>query len=56
MTSRAVEAFDIEIERLVDRFRAEWDLSYAEAIGALQMAAHRILAEAWASEQQDDDD
>lgn len=35
-----------EIDRLVDRFRTEYDLSYASVVGVLQMKCWLLMAEA----------
>jgi hypothetical protein len=53
--SRACEHFDLELQRLVRRFRAEYEMSYAEAIGCLTLAAARITEEALGAESDDDD-
>ncbi len=37
--------FAEEIERVVEYFRSEFDLSYSEAIGVLEMAKGRLLTE-----------
>ncbi len=38
--------FADELDKLVDRFRQEYDVSYASIIGTLHMKAHLICAEA----------
>jgi hypothetical protein len=38
--------FGDELDRLVNRFRAEYDLSYAAIVGTLHMKAHLLCAEA----------
>ena len=38
--------FADEIDRLVERFRSEHELSYARAVGVLQMKIHLLCAEA----------
>ena len=43
--SRAVQHFADELDRLVDRFRAEYELTYAEAIGALFIKASLLAHE-----------
>ena len=43
---RATMAFREELDRLTDRFRAEWHLTYAAAVGVLLMAAMDLHAEA----------
>jgi hypothetical protein len=40
-----VTQFANEIDRLVDRFRSEYDLTYAEAVGVLTMKTHLLCAE-----------
>lgn len=41
-----IEAFADDLDRLVDRYRREFDLSYASVIGTLNMKAHLLCAEA----------
>lgn len=38
--------FGDELDKLVERFRAEYDLSYAAVVGALQMKIHLLCKEA----------
>lgn len=46
MTTKATEAFSEALEALVDRFRQEWDLTYAEAVGCLTIVASDIANDA----------
>lgn len=41
-----LQQFADELDRLVERFRAEYDLSYGEVVGALQMKIHLLCVEA----------
>ncbi len=41
-----VIAFENELERLVDRFRQEYCMTYASIIGVLHIKAHVLTAEA----------
>ncbi len=41
-----VEHFANELDKLVERFRAEYDLSYAGVVGVLQMKSFLICQEA----------
>lgn len=43
---RAVEAFYIELDSLVDRFVREWDLTHAAAIGVLNLFAYGMMKRA----------
>ena len=45
MTNR-VEHLSDEIDRLVDRFRMEYEMTYAEAVGVLFMKAQLLCEEA----------
>ena len=45
MSKTAIEAFSKELESLVDRFRVEWDFTYAEAIGCLELAKADLITE-----------
>lgn len=38
--------FGDELDKLVDRFRSEYDLSYAAVVGTLMMKAHVLMDEA----------
>jgi hypothetical protein len=44
--------FADELDRLVDRFRSEYDLSYAVVVGVLQMKAWLLCSET--SEREDE--
>lgn len=37
--------FGLELDKVINRFREEYDLSYAAAIGALYYRAHRLANE-----------
>jgi hypothetical protein len=52
---RAAIAFNSELCDLIDRYRTEWHLSYAEAIGCLFMRAHSLAAETRDAAQADDE-
>ncbi len=41
-----VVAFADDLDRLIRRYRLEFDLSYAEAVGVLQMRTFSLLKEA----------
>ena len=51
MGVRATDAFVSEVEAVLQRMRAEWNLTYAEAIGCLTLIIADIVQEA-----RDDDD
>lgn len=44
--SQGVEHLSNEIDRMIDRFRQEYDMSYAETVGVLQMKIHLLCCEA----------
>lgn len=46
--------FANEIDRLVDRYRSEYEMSYASVVGVLQMKIHLLCDEA--SERSDEVD
>ncbi len=48
--SSATDHFEAELEALIRRFRFEYDLSYAVAVGCLALAAQRLMQEAESSE------
>jgi len=39
-------AFEAELRNLIDRFRSEFDLTYAAVIGTLTLAVHTLAVEA----------
>jgi hypothetical protein len=41
-----INAFSDEIEKVINRFRDEFDLPYAAAVGVLHIAAERLSREA----------
>lgn len=41
-----IQRFGEEIDKLVDHYRAEYDLSYASIIGVFQMKSFLLCAEA----------
>lgn len=41
-----IAQLETEIDKLVDRFRAEYDITYAATIGTLQLKIHRLSCEA----------
>ena len=53
MMVQACNNFIVELGNLVDYFRKEYNLTYAEAIGCLDIIKHRLLVEC---EDTDDDD
>lgn len=46
MSSRSVEHFEAEIDRVVEYFRREYKMTLAEAVGTLQIVAMRLGSEA----------
>lgn len=44
--SRAVEHFQDELGRLIDRMRLEYEVSYAEVVGVLEITKHDLICEA----------
>lgn len=51
MNQDAVEYLKEKIEEAIDYCRAEWNMNYAEAIGVLDIAKHRLLREAELTEE-----
>jgi len=41
-----IDHFADELDKLVERFRSEYDISYASVIGALHLKAHLLCSEA----------
>ena len=52
----AQEVLHAELENLLWRFTEEWDISYCEMIGALQMASYSVFCESLGEEGDDYDD
>lgn len=50
--SIAVDHLGDELDRLIDRFRNEYDMTYAEAVGVLQMKIHALCREDEESEEE----
>jgi hypothetical protein len=51
--SQQIEAFANELDRLVERFESEYDMTYAAVVGVLHLKMH-LLCQAW-NEDHDDD-
>lgn len=51
-----IDAFSIDIGKVIDRYRREFDLSYAAAVGTLMIHAHRLMDEGQRSLEDDDDE
>lgn len=41
-----IKAFADELDNLVERYRKEFDITYAGVVGALTMKAHLLMSEA----------
>lgn len=54
--SDQINAFKADIEKVVDRYRAEFDLPYASAIGVLASVQHELAAEALAIDRGEEDE
>lgn len=54
--SRAGEFFDQELHRLLDRVRSEWELTVAEAVGILNIAAVSIAMEAMVDDDEEEEE
>ncbi len=45
--SEQIDAFASELDALINRFRAEFDMTYAATIGTLMLAVHDLQQEAY---------
>lgn len=54
--SKRVEQFSDEIRKVIDYFRVEYNLSYAEAIGVIELAKMWLCLEAFEEDNDDNDD
>ncbi len=50
-----VEAFISELDRKIEYFRQEFDLTYAEAVGCLELVKHRLIREVFDADEPDDE-
>lgn len=41
-----IQHFSDDLDRLIDRYREEYDLSYAAVVGSLHMKIHLLCSEA----------
>ena len=46
-----IDHFAGELDKLVERFRAEFDLTYAAIIGVLHIKAHMLISKAMGNEE-----
>jgi hypothetical protein len=51
MSTRAVEAFSSELLLLIERFRLEWELTYSEIVGCLEIAKIELATESLEEEE-----
>lgn len=49
------QQFCNELDRLVDRFSMEYQMSYAALVGALHIKAHALIVESFEDEEEDYD-
>ena len=52
----SVEDLSIDIRRVVDRARNEWDMTFAEIVGTLTIEAQMLSIEACTTVEDDDDE
>lgn len=45
MSAESSDAFETELRRMVERYRREFELTYAEAVGMLTIVSHRLVHE-----------
>ncbi len=46
MSTETVSRFETEIRKVVEYFKEEFDMSYGEAIGTLEIVKHDLLTDA----------
>lgn len=57
MTSREqLKAFSNELDKLVDRFGEEYDLSYAQIIGTMQYKVHLLCEQAGEESEEEEEE
>lgn len=55
MTAEAADKMAAEFNRVIEYFRNEFDVTYAETIGLLNMAAWRLTQEAYLDDEEEPD-
>ena len=53
MSKRGTEHLESELTKMVDRFRREYEMTYAEVVGTLHVVAFALLSETIDDEQDD---
>ena len=56
MTQTAVEHLTNELTRLINRFRSEYEMNYAELVGAIELVKADIIDESLADDDVSDDE
>lgn len=51
-----IDAFENEIEKVIARFRQEYQIPYASLIGVLQLKQYELCKEAWDAGEEEDED
>jgi len=50
-----IDHFANDVDKLVERYRSEYDLTYAAVIGTLEIKIQQLCREAWDSTEEDED-
>lgn len=53
MSADATEAFSNELTQLVERYRHEWNLTYGECVGVLEIMKFELLEEGYYADEED---
>ncbi len=56
MSEETTDRFQGEIEKVVDYFRHEYDISYAETVGVLEVVKIGLVVELAVPDDEDEDD
>ena len=48
-----LDAFANDLDNLIERYRSEFELTYAVVVGVLQMKSHLMMVEACGEDEQD---
>jgi hypothetical protein len=56
MSIESMERFSNEIRKIIDYYSSEFNITYAEAIGVLQMMIMDMHAESWEAANEEEDE
>ncbi len=54
MSKHAIRYFCFEVEKVIDRCRQEWDMSYSEIVGVLEIIKAGLIEESLEDEEENE--